>query len=936
MDRSADLLAELERFFPKERLRTKLIDLITYASDAGFYTLRPKVIVLPVSEDEIIKLFEISQKVKVPIVFRTGGTSLSGQAITDGILVDLSQNWRNISIEDGGKLVRVQPGITGALVNAHLKKYQVKIGPDPASINAAMIGGILSNNASGMCCGVAQNSYHTTKHIRFILPDGEVYTTENKDDYTRFAETDLGREILALKIAVRENPALLAKIKNKYLTKTTIGYSLNAFADYDAPLDVFAHLLIGAEGTLAFIAEAVLETVPDYPFKATAMMYFDAIKDACEAIIPLTLMGAMTVELMDSRSLHAVSSSDVIYKNLGPNTTALLVEFQENSMEALSQKVEDYEKHSHTFRTIAPVEFTTKADIQAAYWKIRKGLFPTVGAVRKSGTTVVLEDVAFPVEVLADALSDLQVLFSKYNYQEAIMFGHAKDGNIHFVVTQSFESDKEVARYADFMEDVVELVVNKYNGTLKGEHGTGRNMAPFVQTEWGEEAYQIMARLKKVADPEGLLNPGVIINPDDKIHLKNFKNLPTVEEEVDKCTECGFCEPLCPSRDITTSPRRRIVARRALQSLKNTKDYDVLLEEYQYHGSDTCAVDGLCATACPVNINTGDLTKRLRKENHSASANAMAKFVGRNFGLTIGSLRLLLKTGNKINKVFGEKTMWHLTKGMNKMFKGLPVWVEVKVPELDVLKQQQGNDQADIIYFPSCISRLMGAYPGQQKNLMEVFFSVCKKTNIQVQVVDNYASACCSQIFGSKGFHQAYQEKANEIIEALWLQSKGGLIPVVVDVSSCSYTLKQLKPVLSKENQTRFNLLVISDVVEWLNDAVLTKIKPNQLDKSVSLHPVCSLKKMNVESKLISVAQMCAKDVHVPYSAGCCGMAGDRGFLYPELTLAATKNEAAEVRQTRYDGYYSSTSTCEWNLSQATNQNYESILYLVDEALGGE
>ena len=179
-----NITIELEKILPAHRVKTRYIDLISFASDAGFYHLVPKAVVQPIDEDEIISLFEFSQKHALPLVFRTGGTSLSGQSITDGILVDLSSSWKNISVEENGKTVRVQPGITGAMVNAHLKRFSRKIGPDPASISAAMMGGIISNNSSGMCCGVKLNSYHKLNYLRFILSSRHTYSTEIKEDYS--------------------------------------------------------------------------------------------------------------------------------------------------------------------------------------------------------------------------------------------------------------------------------------------------------------------------------------------------------------------------------------------------------------------------------------------------------------------------------------------------------------------------------------------------------------------------------------------------------------------------------------------------------------------------------------------------------------------------------------------------------------------------------
>lgn len=925
-------------------MRTRYIDLVSFAADAGFYYLLPKAVVQPVSETEIVSLFHFSVRHQVPIVFRTGGTSLSGQSITDGILVDLSQFWNKISVEDGGALVRVQPGITGAMVNAHLKKYRVKIGPDPSSISSAMMGGILSNNSSGMCCGVSLNSYHTMKSIRFILPDGQIFNTLNPEDYLRFEQdcSGLYNNLRAIRTQIHGDKELFEKIRRKYRTKTTIGYSLNAFVDYEHPLDILAHLLIGAEGTLAFISESVLHTVPDYPFKSTALLYFPTIYAACQAIVPLTQAGAMMVELMDRASLHAVENMPgmpPVVKTLPEEASALLIEFQENTPVMLEQRVKQFLKSSSDLSLLNSPVFTTDPKEQDFFWKVRKGLFPAVGAVRKSGTTVILEDIAFPVEQLGNAISDLQTLFRKHDYFNAIIFGHAKDGNIHFVVTQSFNTEDEIRRYDRFMKEVISLVVEKYQGTLKAEHGTGRNMAPFVETEWGGDAYDILKRIKNAVDPHGLLNPGVIINNDKNAHIKFLKGLPSVEEEVDRCIECGYCEHKCPSRNITTTPRRRIVIRRVLKNLEKQQDktkYNLLLQQYQYDGLDTCAVDGLCATACPVDIDTGDLIKRLRNENHSPLANRLAMFIARNFKTVEKLMRFGLNFGVAINNVLGKNAMRLLTSGMRNLFPAIPLWSDhfTRPPRLSVLRNREplSKEGAKVVYFPACISRTMGTYPGKAKNSLETFLSICVKADIGVIMLKNVETSCCGQIFSSKGFKEAHRFTANKILDQLWVASDKGVYPIVIDVSSCAYTLHHMRPVLDEEKKRMFDKLVILDNVDFLHDMVLPMTAVKQRKKEIVLHPVCSLQKMKTEEKFLKVAQRFAERVTIPRHAGCCGMAGDRGMFFPELTASATAPEASEVCQQKYDGYYSSTRTCEIAMSEAVRENYESILYLVDES----
>lgn len=941
-----DLKIGLESILPKDRIKMRYIDLVSYASDAGFYHLEPKAVVLPKDDNEIIKLFHFSKSIKLPLVFRTGGTSLSGQAITDGILVDLSQNWDKITIEEDGNKVRVLPGITGAMVNAHLKKYKRKIGPDPASISAAMVGGIVSNNSSGMCCGVKLNSYHTVAHITFILPNGLKYSTEEDSDYDRFQKenSELANELNSIKAEIKTNDDLKTEIRRKYLTKNTVGYSINAFLDYDHPLDILAHLLIGGEGTLAFISEVVFNTVPDYEFKATSLLYFPSITAACDALVPLVDSGAMMIELMDRAALKAVENMDAIpdiVKTLPPTAAALLIEYQDENQKALLQKVNQFIESSVNLDLLAPPQFTTNTIEMAFLWKVRKGLFPAVGAVRASGTTVILEDVAVPVPMLGDAITDLQALFSKYQYENAIIFGHAKDGNIHFVITQSFNSASEIERYDLFLREVVDLIVRKYKGTLKGEHGTGRNMAPFVETEWGGDAYAFMKRLKMAVDPSSLLNPGVIINADKETHLRNLKDLPTVEKEVDTCIECGYCEHKCPSRNLTTTPRRRIVVRRALKRLEkanNKQLYNELASQFQYDGLDTCAVDGLCATACPVDINTGDLVKRLRSENHSLFANKIALLVSKNFAVMQGLARFAMNSGSIANQLFGRKFMTKTTQTFKNLIPAMPLWTDEipQPPSLSKILSNNGsnkNTSETIIYFPSCISRMMGSYDGKDKNIMETLYSICDKTKVNIKVLDNVNKLCCGQIFSSKGHVDAFNHMANTVVEGMWKSSEEGKYPIIIDVSSCAYTITQLKKSLSDVNLEKYKKLKVYDTVAFLNDMVLPKALVKAKKSKIALHSVCALEKLKIEYKLVNIANHFADEVILPKNNGCCGMAGDRGFLFPELTESATKKEKEELENQSCDAYYSSTKTCEMAMSHDFGVDYHSILYLVDECI---
>jgi len=945
MDVTASPLAsDLASVVGEERVLTRAIDRIAWASDASFYRLVPKAVVHAKSADEVRGLFAVARVHGVPLVFRGAGTSLSGQSITDGILVETARGFRGLSVEENGSKIRVQPGVIGAHANRALRDFGRKIGPDPASIATCTLGGIVANNASGMCCGVAQNAYHTLESLTFLLPSGTSIDTArpDADEVFRAKEPALWQGLAELRARVVSNTALSARIRAKYRTKNTTGYSLNAFLDHERPVDVFRHLLVGSEGTLAFVSEAVLRTVPDLPVKVTGLLLFPDLYAACAAIVPLNEAGAKALEVMDRAALRSVEAEPGVppaLRALPPGAAGLLAEFQaarEDEREGLERIAASAVS---ALTLVEPARFTHDAAEQARLWRVRQGMFPSVGAVRKSGTTVIIEDVAFPVDRLADAAVDLNALFGTHGYEDAIIFGHARDGNLHFVLSQSFRDARAVEQYARFMDDVVRLVVERYDGALKAEHGTGRNMAPFVETEWGPEAYAVMKRLKELADPGGLLNPGVLLNGDRRAHLKDLKPIPTVEDEVDRCIECGFCEPLCPSRDLTLTPRQRIVVRRELARLDETRSNPTLrsaLEaDFPYEALDTCAVDGLCATACPVKIDTGTLTKRFRALRHSAAANRTAAHLARNLSLVEPALRMGLRAGHAVQSLFGAGAMVGLTKVLRALSGGpFPLWSAEMPRAARAPRLKTSASGAQAIYFPSCLSRTMGPEAGDAEAppLVDTLVALAERAGVPVHVPPDAAGTCCGVPFSSKGYAEAHAIAANRAIQRFWRWSDGGRLPVFVDTSPCTYGLLHSREALTEENRRRFDALTILDGVAFVHDVLLPKLTVTRREPSAVLHPVCSLVKMGLVPKLEAVARACAETATVPPDAGCCGFAGDRGFLFPELTASATRLEAEEARAAGAAGHWSSSRTCEAGLSRATGARYRSFVHLVERA----
>jgi D-lactate dehydrogenase len=924
-----------------DRVLTRPIDLAAFASDASVYRLVPRAVVRPASVADVRSLFALCRRLETPLTFRAAGTSLSGQAVTNGVLADLARDWRGVEVIDGGRRVRVEPGAVGAAVNARLKPFGAKIGPDPASIQACMMGGILANNSSGMCCGVVHNAYHTLESLVAVLPSGTVVDTsdEGAEMALARAEPGLSAGLLTLRREIASDPGLAARIRRKYRTKNTTGYSLNAFLDYDRAVDILAHLLIGSEGTLGFIASAVLRTVPDLPVKYTGLLLFPTIRGACRAIVPLRDAGAAALEVMDRASLRSVERQPGVpasIAGLPPDGAGLLVEFQGDGgtePDALAAAAAgavaglDLAERPH---------FSHDPDEQAALWKLRQGMFPSVGAARKRGTAVIIEDVAFPVERLADAVADLRTLFERHGYDDAIVFGHARDGNLHFVLSQSFNDDRAIAQYARLMDDVVDLVVRQYDGALKAEHGTGRNIAPFVETEWGPEAYGVMRRLKALLDPDGILNPGVILSSDPSAHLANLKDLPAVADEVDACIECGYCESRCPSRDLTETPRQRIVVQRELARLRGASGAAAAIEvDIAYDSLDTCAVDGLCATVCPVGIDTGTLTRRLRAARHGRLGRRVALGIAGRFAAMERAVRIALHAGRAARGLLGDRLLSASTALVARALgRAAPRWVAPMPAPARPVGPHTPAAASVAVYFPSCVSRTIGRLPGEpgDLSLAGALVAVAERAGLPVLIPPGIEGRCCGVPFSSKGYVEAHRLMVNRTVESLWRWSDGGRLPVVVDTSPCTHGLRTCRGALDADNQARFDRLVILDSIEFAATSLLPRLDVRRRRRRVVIHPVCSVVKMNLAAELERVARACAEEVVLPPSAGCCAFAGDRGWLVPELTASATAREAAEVAACDADGHYSSSRTCEIGMTRATGQVYRSFLFLLEWA----
>jgi len=928
------LYEHLKKYIPAERLIHDDLRLLAFGTDASFYRLLPRLVVKVHNEQEAQAVIESCHTLQIPLTIRASGTSLSGQAITDSVLMlVVSSEWREYHIAASGASITLQPGVIGARANQYLARYQKRLGPDPASINHAQIGGIVANNAAGMASGVQYNSYHTIKDMRLVFADGYVLDTADARSVQNFRteKKDLLEAIARLAKETRHNKTISKKIKKKFSIKNTTGYSVNALLDFDDPIEIIKHLMVGSEGTLAFISRVSFTTIDDPPLKATSLVLFPDIATACRSIALLKTCRVATAELMDRASLRAVQDKEEMpeyLRDLGDDVTALLVETRAFEEKKLLRQIEDIEKALKNVPLARPLQFTRDAKEIAGLWQVRKGLFTSVAADRETGTTVLIEDIAVPYEHLAETLQELRHLFRKYRYDEAIIWGHAFDGNVHFVLTQDFAKDGELQRYEAFINDLVELVLVRHEGSLKAEHGTGRNMAPFVEKEWGSDIYEIMKRIKQLFDPQNLFNPGVLLNEDAQIHLKNLKPLYPAHELIDRCIECGFCENSCVSRDLTLSPRQRIVVYREISHLQNSGQEPhrlaQLRDRFDYYGDQTCATDGLCALSCPVDIDTGLLIKELRSQKISPRARRIAGWLAQNMDRVTAAMRFGLGVVNLFHTILGTQILSALSGTVHKISgRRIPLWMPA-MPEggRAVFPEKINKDNPlKVVYFSTCINRAMGVSKDYEEavplNVKTV--QLLRKAGYEVIYPPNSNRLCCGMAFSSKGYKEVARQKADELQQALLQASDNGRYPVLVDMSPCLYHMKE----------TLDRRLKLYEPIEFTLKYLVPQLEFRPVDEPIVIFSVCSAKKMGLEEDFERLARMCSTNVRVN-EANCCGFAGDRGFTHPELNAAGLKHLKEQIPAEVKHGY-STSRTCEIGLTQHSGISYQSVLYLVDK-----
>ncbi|MBS6293277.1 MAG: FAD-binding oxidoreductase [Veillonella sp.] len=930
------LIKDYERFAKeakeicKDRVYTDHLRRYAYGVDASCYSYLPKVVVKAEDEREVRRLIRLCQQCGTPFTFRAAGSSLSGQCSSEDVLIVCNDGFKKMEVIDDGKALKCECGVIGSDANDLLKPYNRKIGPDPATLATALVGGILNNNSSGMCCGTAQNSYKTIRSIRVVLLDGTVLDTSDKKSIEQFLreKTQMVEDILQLRKEILADEELTHLIHHKYKIKNTTGYGLNSLVDFEDIIDIINHLFIGSEGTLGFVSEIVYNTVEDVPHKGCGLMFFSTLNDASLAVVALANMGrekVIAAEMMDYQSLRAVQSLENVpefVREVPEGTSAILFQTESYSKETVDENLAFIKEQLKDIPTAIPSLYSQDPKEYDSWWAIRKGILPIVGGQRRKGTTVITEDVCFQIEDFTKGIEMLTELFHKYDFVDGgVIFGHALSGNVHFNITPDFSDPKDTKNFGDLVKEMSERV-SGFGGSLKAEHGTGRMVAPFVEMEWGKKAYEINRRIKAIFDPERILNPDVMITDDPDVYKKNLKAQCVIDDAFTICMECGFCEKHCPSRNLTLTPRQRIALLRETKRLENEGNFTLaseLRKGYEYFGVDTCAACSMCKGLCPLSIDTAQIALSMRRIDPPAPE--LAKKIYDNFSTTLQMCRAGVSLEGIAGSIITQKAISKITEGLHGVT-GVTPYVPKTTPKANRYKLKnriKPTNFEKVVYFSTCANRAFKPNQGydDDRSLQQVVESLCNKAHIDIIYPQHIENLCCGLSF--ENYDDVHERAVKDLHDALMKASQNGKYPIVIDHSACfNHAFKHMPD------------LEINDISEFLCKYVVPHLDIEKCDERVIVHKQCKIKSLNKSQYIEDLARLCTDHVFNIKSFACDGFAGQKGFFTPELNKAATKDLAGEIAEYGATLGVSSSSTCEIGLGESGGIPFVGVAFLLD------
>jgi FAD/FMN-containing dehydrogenase/Fe-S oxidoreductase len=612
--KSDPLVTDLERLLGPQRVLSDFPTLTSYSIDAGIYKITPRAVVQVKESADLESVLTYARTHHVPLTGRSAGTNLTGNAIGEGIILEFSGLNKILEINPEERWVRVQPGMIYAELNKYLESFGLMFAPDPSSGEMCKIGGMLGNNAAGP---------HTLKYgatkdnvlsMEVYLADGKRLAVRSYDlndpaSKRLFTEHPQLQGILDL---VRQNKSLIQSKKPR-VTKNSSGYNLFALADgLDQGRFDLTKLFVGSEGTLGLTLEATLKLVTKPTRTATALIYFAYLKDVGAAVNQFLTLRPSAMEMMDTSAMDIVGRAKY---QIPPEARALLlVEFDQDPIESSIRRVREL---CRPYRLCGEMQVAHDKEAQAAFWKARKAIYPSLYRFHERKRPInFADDVVVPAHRLSELIAYLGQYFKDLQVPVAI-YGHIGDGNAHINPLLDINDPADVDRMVRASKEIHEVVIQRFGGSICGEHGDGRVRREFVRDLYGSDLYRLFQETKRLLDPQGILNPGVKIElPGSDRGEQSFTAHLDYERFAKRCATCGKCNSVCPAYDVSSEESN---SARGWFHILTSPDYSY---ENSKRVVDACLNCKSCRVVCPAGIDVSEeiLKKRAQHPNSLARA----------------------------------------------------------------------------------------------------------------------------------------------------------------------------------------------------------------------------------------------------------------------------------------------------------------------------
>lgn len=876
-----------------------------YATDASVYRALPLAVAYPKSEDELLHIVLFARQHQQSIIPRTAGTSLAGQCVGDGIVVDFSRYFTNIlEINTEQRQVRVQPGVIRDELNRFLEPSGLFFSPNTSTSNRCMIGGMVANNSSGSTSiryGVTRDKVLSAK---LMLDDGSVVEVGKKANVTG----ERWRVIEAALLGVLGDRGKQQLIKESYpsqkVTRRNTGYALDEvikeryFESENGALN-WCKLLCGSEGTLALVLEVTLLLDPLPPKERLLLVpHFDSINHCLQSVSKVMQHELYACEMMDKTILDCTLDNEVQRQNRffiqDDPQAILMLEIRSRDLTTLDQQKEKLLATLNDCEGITDVTSVHADQIERAFDLRKAGLGVLANLPGDAKSVACIEDTAVAVEVLADYINDFTALMESYD-QKAIYYAHAGAGELHLRPMLNLKKSEDVALFKAISHDVA-MLVKKYNGSLSGEHGDGRVRAPFIPDVLGDEVYDLLVQVKDIFDPQRIFNPGKIVEAqpiDHQLRYQPDRVEPEIETQLrfhetngilrlaEKCNGSGDCRKLpaagggmCPSYHVTrneqdTTRARANMLREVLTNSDKSNAFDSheLKEVY-----DLCVGCKACKAECPSNVDVALLKTEFLHQFHQGNPPTLRDKLFAN-GYRINNLGARFKglanyflsaswSSNMLKKRLGiaEKRQLPLLHNI--------IWINdlkyLTQPEVEIKKVALFVDEFSHHY---------------DANVVVSALQLLTKLGYGIEVI----SGCDSgRAFISKGFLEKAKKAATKNINKCAHLTDAG-IPLLGIEPSAILSFRDEYPQLV-DNMVLANQLAGQTflIEEFLAQEIeLDNIKAEQFDtesREVLVHVHCHQKALSSTEhtrKILSLPQ----NHHVEIiQTGCCGMAGSFGY----------------------------------------------------------